>query len=204
MKLDVYNTSGEVTGQVEVSEAVFGAEVKEHLFWEVVRWQDAKRHAGTHAAKTRAQVTGTTQKAYRQKGTGRARHGSYKAPVFVGGGVAHGPKVRSYSYRINKKVKAGALRSALSMKVRDGKLRVLNNFEMSRIKTRDALKVFGALGAEKALIVDEDNDKLNLSVRNLPKHKYLDVAGLNVKDLLRYDMVILTQATLEKVQGRLG
>lgn len=204
MKLDVYSTSGQVTGEIEVSDRIFAAEVKPHLFWEVVRWQEAKRHAGTHATKTRHTVSGTTQKAYRQKGTGRARHGSYKAPTFVGGGVAHGPQPRSYEFNVNKKARAAALRSALSMKVQEGKLRVLENFELSQIKTKEALKVLGALGAAKSLVIDDANERLGLSVRNLQEHKYLDAAGLNVRDMLRYDMLILTKGALEKVHGRLG
>lgn len=204
MNLDVYNTTGEVVGQVEVSEKIFGAEVKPHLFWEVVRWQDAKRRAGTHDSKTRHNVNGTTTKMFRQKGTGRARHGSSKAPIFVGGGVAHGPHPRKYAFSVNKKARVGALRSVLSMKVAEGQLRVLEDFQMAEIKTKSALKVLGALGAKKALVIDDANDKLSLSVRNLEKYKYLDVAGLNVKDLLRYETVILTKATLDKIAGRLG
>ncbi len=193
-----------MTGELEVSEKIFGAEVKQHLFWEVVRWQDARRRRGTHSTKTRHTVSGTTKKAYRQKGTGNARHGSQKAPIFVGGGVAHGPHPRSYEFSLNKKVRAGALRSALSMKVQGGNIRVLEDFELDRIKTKDAVKVLDALGAAKALVVDAGNEVLSKSVRNLQAHKYLSAEGLNVRDLLKYEVVVLTRSAVEQIEGRLG
>jgi large subunit ribosomal protein L4 len=205
MKLDVYSKGGEVTGEVEVSEKIFGAEVKPHLFWEVVRWQNARRRSGTHESQTRAVVTGTTKKVYRQKGTGNARHGSQKAPIYVGGGQAHGPHPRNYDYSLNKKVRAGALRSALSHKVQEGKLRVVEDFNMDRIKTKDAVAVISAFGVKKAVVVDLDsNENLALSVRNLPAYKHLAPGGLNVRDLLNHEMVILTRSALEQLEGRLG
>lgn len=204
MKLDVHNLSGEVTGEIEVSDKVFGAEVKPHLFWEVVRWQQAKKRAGTHKTKTRHEVTGSTQKAYRQKGTGRARHGSHKAPIFVGGGVAHGPRPRKYDFKVNKKVRAGALRSALSMKASESKLKVVEDFQVEDSKTRLALQALNALGVQKALVIDGDNASLKQSTKNLPSVKYLNVAGLNVYDLLKFDHVVLTKSALEAAQERLG
>ncbi len=204
MKLDVYNKGGDKTGEVEVSEEIFGAEVKPHLFWEVVRWQDARRRRGTHESQTRSVVSGTTKKVYRQKGTGNARHGSSKAPTFVGGGQAHGPHQRNYDYSLNKKVRAGALRCALSHKVQEGNLRVLEDFTMDRIKTKDALVVIGALGAKKSVVVDEGNENLSLSVRNLKSHKHLLPGGLNVRDLLNYETVIVTRTALEHLERRLG
>ncbi len=204
MKLKVYNTQGAETGEVEVSDEIFGAEVKTHLFWEVVRWQQAKKRAGTHSAQTRAEVSYTKAKVYRQKGTGNARHGSRKAPIYVGGGNAHGPKPRDYGYTLNRKVRAGALRSAFSQKVQEGKLIVVDDFAMDEIKTRKAVAALGNLKANKALVIDVDNDTLYRSVRNLPKDDYLPVAGLNVIDLLKHETVVLTRAALEAVQGRLG
>lgn len=205
MKLDVYNLDGETTGEVEVSEKIFGAEVKTHLFWEVVRWQRAKKRAGTHKAKTRHEVKGSTQKAYRQKGTGRARHGDYKAPIFVGGGVAHGPRPRKYGFKLNKKVRAGALRSALSQKVALEQIKVVEDFQLMDARTRYAVAALDKLGTgQRALVVDAGNDALKKSVRNLPKVKYLDVAGLNVFDLLKYENLVMTKAALEAAQERLG
>lgn len=204
MKLKVYNTQGQETGEVEVSDKVFGAAVKPHLFWEVVRWQQAKRRAGTHAVKTRTQVSGTTAKMYKQKGTGRARHGSAKSPLFVGGGIAHGPKQRSYAYRVNKKVKAGAVRSALSQKVQQSKLMVLESFELSEIKTKQAAQVLRTLGVRRALVLDVNNEVLGLSLRNLVQDKYLPVEGLNVFDVLNHESVLLTKAALDEIQRRLA
>ncbi len=204
MKLKVYNTAGEVTGEVEVSDKVFGAEVKPHLCWEVVRWQQAKRRAGTHKSQTRSEVSATTKKPFRQKGTGRARHGSYRAPIFVGGGSAHGPKPRDYGYRLNKKIRAGALRSALSDKVVQERLMIVDEFALPEIKTRRAVEVLGNLQVKKALVVDSANNVLDRSMRNLEHHKYLPVAGLNVYDLLRYETVIMTRSALEAVEGRLS
>jgi large subunit ribosomal protein L4 len=204
MKLEIHDLNGEVTGEIEVNEKVFGAEVKPHLFWEVVRWQQAKKRAGTHSVLTRHGVKGTTQKVYRQKGTGNARHGSKKAPVYVGGGVAHGPHPRNYGFKVNKKVRAGALRSALSMKIVESRLKVVESFELAQPKTKDAKAALERLGAGKALVVDNTNEGLNRSLRNLEGCKYLNVAGLNVYDLLRYDTVILTKSALESAQERLS
>jgi len=205
MKLEVYNKSGDVTGEVEVSEEIFGAEVKPHLFWEVVRWQDARRRRGTHESQTRAVVNGTTKKVYRQKGTGNARHGNKKAPIYVGGGQAHGPHPRNYDYSLNKKVRAGALRSVLSHKVQEGKLRVVEDLTMDRVKTKDAAAIINAFGAKKSVVVDCDsNENLSLSVRNLPSHKRLSPGGLNVRDLLNHEVVILSRSALELIEGRLG
>jgi large subunit ribosomal protein L4 len=204
MKLKVYNTQGDVTGEVEVSEEIFGAEVKTHLFWEVVRWQRAKRRAGTHSVRSRQTVSGTTAKAYKQKGTGRARHGSHKAHIFVGGAVSHGPTPRSYEFSVNKKARRAALRSALSQKVAQEKLVVVEDFTLPEIKTKRAVSALSNLKANKTLVVDVDNEVLQRSVRNLPRDNYLPVAGLNVMDLLKHDTVVLTKAALEQVQGRLG
>lgn len=205
MKLSLYNAQGQVAGEVEVSDAVFGAEVKPHLHWQVVRWQQAKKRAGTHSVKTRATVSRVKQKAYRQKGTGRARHGSYAAPIFVGGGKVHGPSPRSYEHSVNKKVRAGALRSALSEKVASEKIKIVDDFGLSSIKTKKAAAVLDALGAAKCLVVDGSrDDALDKSMRNLSSHKYLPAAGLNVYDILNCDTLVITKAGLEAVEGRLS
>ena len=205
MKLSIYDAQGQVAGEVEVSDEIFGAEVKPHLHWQVVRWQMARRRAGTHSAKTRTTVSRVKQKAYRQKGTGRARHGSYNANIFVGGGAAHGPLPRKYEHSLNKKARAGALRSALSEKVRDEKIKIVDGFAMPEIKTRRAMAVLDALGANKSLVVDGARDEtLDKSMRNLPRHKYLPAAGLNVYDILNCDTLVITKAGLEAVEGRLS
>lgn len=204
MELKVHNINGEVVGQIEVSEAIFGAEVRPHLFWEVVRWQQAKRHAGTHESKTRHFVSISGRKAYRQKGTGRARHGDYAAPTFVGGGVAHGPHPRSYDFKVNRKARKAALRSALTMKVNSDRLTIVDTLDLGEAKTRRAVAALKALGASKPLVIDGENDTLQRSVRNLPDAKYLHVDGLNVYDLLKFDTVVISRAAISEVEGRLS
>ncbi|MBN1945007.1 MAG: 50S ribosomal protein L4 [Bradymonadales bacterium] len=204
MKLDVYNLQNEKTGEIEVFEAVFDAPIKEYLHHEVVRWQRACRRRGTVSTKGRAEVAGSKHKMYRQKGTGRARHSTSKAPQFVGGGVAFGPHPRSFAYRLPKRVRKVALRSVLSQKAREGQIKVVEEFALPEIKTREAFVILQRLGAAKALVVDgASNQTLRLSARNLRDYKYLAPEGLNVMDLLRFDQLILTRSALECIQGAL-
>ncbi len=202
--LPLYNLDGDEVGNIDVSDEVFGAEVKRHLFYEVVKWQQAKRRAGTACTKGRSEVSGGGAKPYRQKGTGRARQGSRRAPTHVGGGTVHGPKPRSYAYRINKKVKKGALRSALSLRVEQGKLLVVQDLDLGEIKTRRAAQVFGKLAEGNALVVDAANRNLELSVRNLPKVKYLHVDGINVFDVLKYRTLVLSEPMVRRLEGALS
>ncbi len=202
--LPLYNLDGDEVGNIDVSDEVFGAEVKRHLFYEVVKWQQAKRRAGTACTKGRSEVSGGGAKPYRQKGTGRARQGSRRAPNHVGGGTVHGPKPRSYAYRINKKVKKGALRSALSLRVEQGKLLVVQDLDLGEIKTRRAAQVFGKLAEGNALVVDAANRNLELSVRNLPKVKYLHVDGINVFDVLKYRTLVLSEPMVRRLEGALS
>lgn len=203
MKLDVYNLENAKVGEVSVSDEVFGAEVKPHLHHEVVKWQLAKRRRGTHKIKGRSEVKGSGKKLFRQKGTGRARHGDIKAPIFVGGGQVHGPTPRDYGYNLPKKVKRGALRSALSQKVADGNIKVIDAFDLNEPKTKAALNALTALGAVNALVVDIDNETLKLSVRNLPKSKFVKTVGVNVRDLVHYDHLVITQKAIEAIDGAL-
>src|SRR5690348_14400111 len=143
--VDVFNLKREKVGTVDLSDQVFGAEVKEHLFYEVVKAQLASKRQGTAAAKNRSAVSGSTKKLYKQKGTGRARHGSIRAPIYVGGGQQHGPTPRDYGYRPPRKMRIGALCSALSMKLRDGQLIVVDAFELEEIKTKALVEVLGTL-----------------------------------------------------------
>jgi large subunit ribosomal protein L4 len=202
--LPLYNLDGDEVGNIDVSDEVFGAEVKRHLFYEVVKWQQAKRRAGTACTKGRSEVSGGGAKPYRQKGTGRARQGSRRAPNHVGGGTVHGPKPRSYAYRINQKVKKGALRSALSLRVEQGKLLVVQDLDLGEIKTRRAAQVFGKLAEGNALVVDAANRNLELSVRNLPKVKYLHVDGINVFDVLKYRTLVLSEPMVRRLEGALS
>ncbi|MCB9506814.1 MAG: 50S ribosomal protein L4 [Myxococcales bacterium] len=201
MKLDVYNLENTKVGEITVSDEVFAAAVKPHLHHEVVRWQLAKRRAGTHKTKGRSEVSRSGKKVYKQKGTGNARHGNRRSPVYVGGGTIHGPLPRSYDYTLPKKVKRGALRSVLSMKASEGRIKVVDAFAMAEPKTRQAAATLTRLGADRALVVDTDNESLKLSVRNLPKSKFVRNDGLNVRDLIHYDTLVITRSALEAIDG---
>ncbi|MFH1130172.1 MAG: 50S ribosomal protein L4 [Pseudomonadota bacterium] len=202
--LEILNLDGKKVETMEVADAIFDAEVKEHLLWEIVVAQRAGRRSGTASTKTRSEVQGSTKKIFRQKGTGRARHGSIRAPIMVGGGVAFGPSPRSYGQRIPKKVKRGALICALSLRNREKKLIVLKDLNLGEIKTKRMAGVLGALGVTSGLIVDgKTNDQLVRSVRNLANAKHIDPDGLNVYDVLRYESLIMTAEAVKKIEERL-
>jgi large subunit ribosomal protein L4 len=202
MKFDVVDTQNKKVGDIDLEDSVFGASVREHLFWEVVRMQLANRRRGTHSTKTVSEVRGSGIKPYRQKGTGRARHGSRRAMNMRGGGIVFGPKPRDYSYKMPKKAVATALRSALSLRAKDQALRVVKGWSPDAPKTKDAQAVISKLGCEKTLVVGAKDDvNLQKSVRNLAKAKFLAVEGINVYDILKHDHLILTEdaaATLSK------
>lgn len=203
-KVDVFNLKREKVGELDLSDEVFGAEVKEQLFYEVVKAQLASRRAGTAAAKERAAVSGTTKKMYKQKGTGRARHGSARAPNFVGGGVAHPPRPRDWAYRPPRQVRIGALKSALSLFLKEGRLIVVDNIDLPEIKTKAMVGVLNALQVEKkALVVDHNgNEKLKLSIRNLENHLFLPPEGVNVYDLLRHDHLVVSKEAAKALEAR--
>ena len=202
--IDVISMQGEVVGNLEVADAVFAAPVKEHLLWEVVTAQRAARRAGSASTKTRGEIRGTRAKMYKQKGTGRARHGSSLVPTFVGGGVAMGPKPRSYSQRTPKRVLRGGLISALSLRAQESKLLLVDKFELAEIKTARVASVLRNLEVDSGLIVDSiDNEKLIKSVRNLPKVKYLAPMGLNVMDVLKHDTLLMSVDVVKQVEERL-
>jgi len=203
MKVDVKDVSGKTVGSLELDEAVWGADVNEHLLWEAVRWQRAKRRSGTASTRTVADVRGTGKKPYRQKGTGNARQGSMRAHQMVGGGRAFGPKPRDYGYTLPRKVKKGALRSALSLRVGEHKLVVLDKLELSG-KTKDVARTLGALGADSALIVDSaENQNLARGTRNLTRAKWIAPEGLNVYDVLDHETLIVTSASVAAIQEAL-
>ena len=203
-KVDVFNLKREKVGELDLSDDVFGAEVKEQLFYEVVKAQLASRRAGTAAAKERAAVSGSTKKIYRQKGTGRARHGSIRAPNFAGGGQAHPPKPRDWSYRPPRQMRIGALRSALSLFVKEGRLLVIDKIELPEIKTKALAGVLGILKVtSKALVVDDkNNEKLKLSIRNMADYQYLPPEGVNVYDLLRHDQLVVSRDAAKALEAR--
>jgi large subunit ribosomal protein L4 len=203
-KVNVLNEQAQSVGEIELADDVFAATIKPHLHWEVVRNQLANRRAGTHSTKTRTTVSGTTKKAVRQKGTGGARHGSRKSPVYVGGGVAHGPHPRDYSYVVPKQVRRAALCSAISTRFSGGDMLVIEDPSFEKARTSRAAKALNALGAHKALVVTGvENENLHLSVRNLRSAKYIRAEGLNVFDVLKYDKLVLTVEGARALEVRL-
>jgi large subunit ribosomal protein L4 len=200
-KFDVYDLDKKKVGELELADAVFAGEVNEHLFYEVVKAKLASDRSGTHAVKNRSLVSGGGKKPWKQKHTGRARQGSTRASQWVGGGKAMGPKPRDYSYDVPKKVRKAALRSALSLRAKDGKLVLVQEWAPSAPKTAAAAKVLAKLGARKALVVDAAaNRALARSVRNLDGSDFLPVDGLNVYDILGHDTLVLTAATAKKIE----
>ncbi len=201
--IDVKSLDGKKVGSVDLDDSVFGVEVNEHLLWEVVKAQRAKKRAGTHSTKRRDEVRGGGKKPYKQKGTGNARQGSTRAPHYVGGGKVFTPKPRDYEYHVPKKVMAGALRSALSLRAKEQKIVVVDSFTLDAPKTKLVDKALTTLGAKSALLVDGANETLKKSTRNLQHAKYLAPEGLNVYDVLDHETLILSRATLDAVTQRL-
>jgi large subunit ribosomal protein L4 len=205
--IDVLDASGAKTGTVDLPEDIFGAKVNVPLIHQVVVAQLAARRQGTHKAKTRGEVRGGGKKPYRQKGTGRARQGSTRAPQFAGGGVVHGPVPRDYSQRTPKKMKAAALRGALSDRARGGRVHVVSSLVSGETpKTKTALQALRAITqAKSALVVVADTDELTwLSLRNAPEVHLLDSGQLNTYDVLCHDDVVFTQEAYDQVVARLG
>ena len=190
--VSVYNIEGNQVGEIELSDAVFGVEINEHLLHMAVVNHLAAKRQGTQSAKTRSEVSGGGKKPYRQKGTGHARQGSTRAPQWTGGGVVFAPKPRDYSFKLNKKERRAALKSALTSKVVDNKIVVLDTFKMDEVKTKKFQAVMDALKVSKALVVVEDNNVV-LSARNIPTVKTASTNTINVYDILKYDTLVLTQ-----------
>ncbi len=203
MQIDIVNIEGKKVGQADLSDAVFGAKVKDYLLWEMVKAQLAARRAGTHDTKTRAEVRGGGKKPYKQKGTGNARQGSSRAPNHVGGGVVFGPHPRSYAYTVPKKVKRAALASALSLRAKEKKIVVVDGFAFDAPKTKRLAAILKVLGAERAVVVDgKANVNLSKSGRNLPRAKVLPPEGLNVYDILNHPSLVIVAAALKDVEAR--
>jgi large subunit ribosomal protein L4 len=203
-KVKVYNLSKKGVGEIDLSDDVFDAKVNESLFYDVLKAQLATQRKGAASAQTRAEVTATKRKMYKQKGTGNARHGSRRAPIFVGGGTVHGPKPRDFGYRPPRKMRLGALKGALSLKLREGRLLVVKDFELKEIKTKKLADVLAKLKVDGgALIVDgKENEKLRLSARNLQNHSVLPPEGVNLYDLLRHEHLVLTKTAVEALEAR--
>ena len=199
--VSVYNMAGQEIDKIELSDAVFGVEVNEHLVHLAVVQQNADNRQGTQKAKTRSEVSGGGKKPYRQKGTGHARQGSTRAPQFTGGGVVFAPVPRDYSFKMNKKEKRAALRSVLTSRVQENKLIVVDELKFDAIKTKDMAKVLENLKLDKAYVVLNENDKnAVLSARNIPNVKTAQTNTINVFDVLKYRTVVLTKDAVKTIE----
>lgn len=199
--VDIYNINKEKVAELELSEAVFNADVNEAAIYDVVRMQQAARRRGTAATKERGEIRGGGKKPWRQKGTGRARAGTSRSPLWRGGGTTFGPHPRDFSIKVSKKVRRLALISALSMKTKTGKLQVLNDFPMAEIKTKSFQTVMDLFQWGKALfIIDKPYPNLELSSRNIKGVKVLRSEGINVYDLLDYDQVVFLEPSIKNVE----
>jgi large subunit ribosomal protein L4 len=204
MKLDITTFDGGTAGSVELDEAIFGLDPRPDLLQRCVRWQLAKRQAGTHAVKNRADIARTGKKLYKQKGTGNARHGSARVPQFRGGGRAFGPQVRSHEHDLPKKVRALALRHALSAKAKDASLIIVDEVKLEAAKTKGLKQTFGKLGLSSALIIagGEVDENFGRAARNIPNIDVLPVQGINVYDILRREKLILSRAAVDALEAR--
>lgn len=203
--VDVFNVQHDKVGEVELPDSVFGVEVREHLLYAAVRYQRAKARAGTHKVKSRSEVRGGGKKPWRQKGTGRARQGTTRAPQWRGGGVVFGPTVRSHAFKLNKKVRRAALKSALSRRVAEGSAFVLDELQVESGKTRDFVAVMSRFSGNNALVVVSDKaEGLDRASRNVAESKVLPVEGVNVYDVLRHPSLILTRSAVDALVARLG
>jgi len=199
--VSVYNMEGKEVGTLELNDVVFGTEVNEHLMHMAVVSQLANKRQGTQSAKTRAEVSGGGKKPWRQKGTGHARQGSTRAPQWTGGGVVFAPKPRDYSFKMNRKEKAAAICSALTSRVEENKIVVLESLDFAEIKTKNMVKVLENLKVEKALVVIGDkNDNVQLSARNIEGVRTSLTNAINVYDILKYDTLVITKDAVAKIE----
>ena len=205
MKVPVQTLGANASGEIELNDAVFGVEPRADILHRVVTWQLEKRRGTARAARERSEVARTGKKFGRQKGGGTARHGDRRAPIFIGGGKAHGPRVRDFNPSLNKKVRALGLRMALSSKARDGKLIVMENLDVSEAKTRALKEQLAGLNLGKtALVIDGDalNVGFAMAASNLREIDLLPAVGANVYDILKHDTLVLTRAAVEKLEAR--
>jgi large subunit ribosomal protein L4 len=199
-KIQVLNLSRKKVGDLELDPSVFGAPIRKRLFYETVKQSLASRRRGTHSTKTRHFVSGGGRKPFRQKGTGRARQGTSRSPLMPGGAIVFGPQPRSYAYKVPRKLRQAALRSALSLRATEGKLMILDQIEIEKIKTRALLDSLEKLGLHKALIViDGRDEKLEKSARNLQGFKVVRTSGMTLVDVLRHAELVLTRPAYEQL-----
>ena len=202
--VDVLNSKAEKVSQTDLADTIFNVPVKQNVLHEVVTMQLASRRSGSASVKHRSDVKGSGRKLFRQKGTGRARRGDIKAPLLRGGGSVFGPDPRSYAYKVPKKVRRMALKMALSVKLSEDSLVVLDELDFDKIKTKEFIKVMNALNMNNALfITDKKNENLELSARNVPGVKVLRIEGLNVYDILKYNSLVLLESSIKSIEGRL-
>jgi large subunit ribosomal protein L4 len=202
--INVLNSKGKKVSERELADALFNVIPKPGVLHEVVNAQLAGRRSGTASTKRRSEVRGSTRKLFKQKGTGRARRGDIKSPLLRGGGVIFGPKPRSYAYKVPKKVRKLALKMALTSKLQENELVVLDKFELARVKTKDFIEIIQALKVDNGLIVtDRKDETLELSSRNVPNIKVLRSEGLNVYDILKFKKLVLVEPAINEIEGRL-
>lgn len=206
MLVSMRNVAGETVGEIELQDDIYVAPVSKPLMHQALVRQLANARQGTHKAKTRSEVRGSTRKIYRQKGTGRARHGSMKVNLWPGGGVAHGPVPRSYQKKMPRKMRRAAYRSALTVKAQDNQIVVLDELEMSSPRTRDMVAILERLGLDGSVLImlPDKNDNVERSARNLPDVKTLRASYLNIRDLLGYDYLLVPRGSLEVIESILG
>jgi large subunit ribosomal protein L4 len=202
--VDIVNTKNEKVGEIELSAKVFDLDIKEHLLHDVVRQQRAAKRAGNACTKTRVEVRGGGAKPWRQKGTGRARAGTNNSPIWRGGGVTFGPKPRDYSFKLNRKVRKQAIAMAISARLQEGNLVVVDEFIMDAIKTKDFVNIMKGFEFENCLLITEGkNDNLNKSARNVNGFKVMSSEGLNVYDILLHKKLMLVKPAVESIEKRL-
>ncbi|ALC17583.1 50S ribosomal protein L4 [Desulfuromonas soudanensis] len=204
-RIAVYDINKNQVSEREISDAVFNADVKGYLIHDMVRYQQAARRQGTASTKTRSEVSGGGKKPYKQKGTGNARQGCIRAPHYVGGGAAFGPNPRDYNFKLNRKVKKAALKSALSARFKAEKFTVLNAFDLEKISTKGFIEVISRFDISNVLVVIDGADaKVELSARNLPNVKVLRAEGVNVYDVMKYRHLVLTEGAVAHLEGALA
>jgi large subunit ribosomal protein L4 len=201
-KVALYNQNGSAVGEIELADTVFGIEPNAHVLHDAVVMQQASLRQGTHDTKGRSEVRGGGRKPWKQKGTGRARQGSIRSPQWVGGGIVFGPTPRSYAYKLPKKVRRLAIKSALSSKVLNEEIKVLEGLELTQVKTQDMVAILANLqvGRKALVVTGEYNDNVALSARNIPGVKFVTAEGINVLDVLKHDQLIITKDAVAKVE----
>jgi large subunit ribosomal protein L4 len=204
-KIAVYDTNKNQVAERELADDIFNSDVRSYLIHDMVRYQLAARRQGTADSKTRSEVRGGGKKPYKQKGTGNARQGCIRAPHYVGGGTAFGPHPRDYDFKLNRKVKKAALRSAISVRFKQEKLTVLNALELEKISTKGLVEILNRFDLANALVViDGANPAVELSARNLPQVKVLRAEGVNVYDVMKYRNLVLTEGAVSQLEGALA